>query len=145
MSERLRVLEIASSGFDSSYDITDRISACLAEASGEGIANVCGIGSTLGLTIMRYEPGAVEDLLGALRDVAPDTRRYDHERTTEDPNGYAHIRCSLLGTNVCVAYRGGKLLMGTSHRVVLFDFDPRVSVRKVAVAFSDSQPQRISS
>lgn len=144
MSEQLRMLEIASTGYDSSYDITDQVSACLASAAGEGIANICGIGSTLGLTIMRYEPGAVADLLGALQDVAPNTRKYEHERTTDDANGYAHVRCSLLGTNVCVPYRAGKLLMSDSHRVVLFDFDPRASVRKVAVAFSDSTLARLS-
>jgi secondary thiamine-phosphate synthase enzyme len=135
MSEQLRVLEIPSSGHDSSYDLTDDIAACLADSTGEGMAHVCGIGSTVGVTIMRYEPGAVADLLEVLGALAPASRQYEHERTTRDPNGYSHVRCSLLGTSVCVPYHGGRLLMSDSHRVVLFDFDPQSSVRKVAVSF----------
>ncbi|HEX4788691.1 MAG TPA: YjbQ family protein [Actinospica sp.] len=127
-------LEVPSIGLNSATDITDRlVEALRADGAGDGLAAVFAHGSSLGLTVMRYEPGALEDLLRALERIAPDDTRYLHELTTGDPNGFAHVRSSLLGTSLCVPFVDGRLGMSETHRVVLIDFDLKPSTRRVLV------------
>ncbi|MEV5844053.1 YjbQ family protein [Streptomyces sp. NPDC051985] len=132
-------LAVESTGLNSHYDLTDRIAAVLAEhGAGDGLAGVFAHGSTVGLTVMRYEPGAVQDLLRTLERMAPESPaagggRYLHELTTADPNGFSHLKSSLLGTSLLVPFRDGKAGMSASHRVVLFDFDLKPAVRRVFV------------
>lgn len=125
-------LEIPSAGLNATCDITSQLVTALRECgAGDGLAAVFAHGSSLGLTIMRYEPGAVEDLLRALERIAPDDTRYLHELTTGDPNGFAHVRSALLGTSVCVPFVGGELGMSPTHRVVLIDFDLKPATRRI--------------
>lgn len=127
-------LEIPSGGLNATCDITGRLVLALRDSgAGDGLAGVFAHGSSLGLTIMRYEPGAVQDLLRALARIAPDDTRYLHELTTGDPNGFAHVRSSLLGTSLSVPFIGGELGMSPTHRVVLIDFDLRPATRRVLV------------
>ena len=126
--------EVDSAGGDSTYDITDQVNTSLARLKTVGgVARVCVVGSTAGLTIMRYEPGAVQDLLGVLDAIAPRDRIWEHQRTTGDPNGFAHIKCSLMGTGVLVPVRDRRLDVSQLHRIVLFDFDIHRSSRRVVV------------
>ncbi len=128
------VFEVASTGGDSTYDVTDRVAQALSDLPAvDGIARVCVVGSTVGLTVMRYEPGAVRDLLAVLEAIAPRERLWEHQQTTGDPNGFAHVRCSLMGTGVLVPVRGRKLDMSELHRIVLFDFDIHRSSRRICV------------
>nr|WP_203615098.1 YjbQ family protein [Streptomyces sp. SID13726] len=129
-------MTVESTGLNSHYDLTDRIAEALGEQdAGDGLAGVFAHGSTVGLTVMRYEPGAVQDLLRALERVAPespaDGGRYLHELTTADPNGFSHLKSSLLGTSLLVPFRDGRIGMSASHRVVLFDFDLKPATRRV--------------
>ncbi|WP_306368977.1 YjbQ family protein [Nocardiopsis sp. CC223A] len=128
-------LEVASTGPGFHHDLTADITAALVDAGAvEGLAGVFARGSTVGLTLMRYEPGAVQDLLRALERAAPhDGVRYMHELTTGDPNGFSHLRSSLLGTGLLVPFRDGALDISPSHRVVLFDFDLKPATRTVLV------------
>ncbi|HEY1342724.1 MAG TPA: YjbQ family protein, partial [Bryobacteraceae bacterium] len=53
-------------------DITDRVARIVAESGVEtGIVNVSGVGSTLGITTLEFEPGCVADLKRALEKIAP--------------------------------------------------------------------------
>ncbi len=128
-------LKIESSGLNSHYDLTDVLTVALREAgSGDGLAGVFAHGSTVGLTIMRYEPGAVTDLLRMLERAAPEAPaggRYLHELTTGDPNSFSHLKSCLLGTSVLVPFAGGELGMSRTHRIVLFDFDLKPATRRV--------------
>ncbi|URM89117.1 YjbQ family protein [Streptomyces sp. MRC013] len=128
-------LTITSTGLNSHYDLTDELTERLREhGAGDGLAGVFAHGSTVGLTIMRYEPGAVQDLLRALERLAPDDgNRYLHELTTGDPNGFSHLKSSLLGTSVLVPFLDGGLGMSPSHRVVLVDFDLKPATRRVLI------------
>lgn len=127
-------LKVPSTGLNSTHDLTDGILDRLrAHGGGDGLAGVFACGSTVGLVIMRYEPGAVEDLHRALNRAAPDDVGYLHGLTTGDPNGFAHIKSTLLGTSVLVPYQNGELGMSATHRVVLFDFDLKVATRTVWV------------
>lgn len=140
-------LTVPSTGLNSHYDLTDRITEALKEArSGDGLAGVFAHGSTVGLTVMRYEQGAVQDLLRALERLAPespaDGSRYLHELTTGDPNGFSHLKSSLLGTSVLVPFRNGEAAMSPTHRVVLLDFDLKPATRRVFV--DPPRPQHAS-
>ncbi|MEV7004929.1 YjbQ family protein [Streptosporangium sp. NPDC051022] len=127
-------ISVASDGLNSSHDLTEEITQALRDGgAGDGLAGVFAHGSTLGLVIMRYEPGAMQDLLRALERAAPDDARYLHELTTGDPNGFSHVRSSLLGTSVLVPYRAGKLDMSAAHRIVLIDFDLKPANRRVLI------------
>jgi secondary thiamine-phosphate synthase enzyme len=125
-------LAIDSAGLNATYDITDAISEALVAANaGDGLVPVFAVGSTVGLTVMRHEPGSVQDMLRALNGMAPDDRAYLHGLTTGDPNGFSHIRSSLLGTSLVVPWQDGALKMSDTHRVVLFDFDLRPARRTI--------------
>lgn len=123
---------VASTGHDTAYDVTAAIDARVPElARTSGLLRVCLVASSAALTIMRYEPGTVQDLFAVLDEIAPRTRAWEHEGTTGDPNGYAHVRCSLVGTSVLVPFRERRLALPALHRVVLLDFDPKESQRRI--------------
>ncbi|MEU8779611.1 YjbQ family protein [Streptomyces sp. NPDC048606] len=131
-------LKVTGTGLGSHHDLTDHIARALAEhGAGDGLAGVFAHGSTVGLTVMRYEPGAVRDLLTVLDRLAPDSpdagARYLHELTTGDPNGSAHLKSSLLGTSLLVPFTAGALAMSPTHRVVLFDFDFLPATRRILI------------
>ncbi|MGG4130581.1 YjbQ family protein [Paenibacillus illinoisensis] len=132
----LKEIKLASKGFDHAYDITEQIEGCLGEMErGSGIAHVCAVGSTIGLTVMRYEPGAVQDLLQMLNEIAPHEKKveYHHFRTTGDMNGSSHIKSSILGTSLSLPVSNYKLAMSATHRVVLFDFDLQEATRTLFI------------
>lgn len=127
-------LTVASSGLNASYDLTDDIVTALRDSgASDGLAGVFAHGSTIGLVVMRYEPGAMQDLLRALERAAPDEASYLHGLTTGDPNGFSHVRSSLLGTCVLVPWAGGELGMSPTHRVVLIDFDLKPAPRRILI------------
>nr|WP_240979797.1 YjbQ family protein [Streptomyces sp. HNM0574] len=131
-------MTVPSTGLNSHYDLTDRITEALKEAgAGDGLAGVFAHGSTVGLTVMRYEQGAVQDLLRTLERLAPESpaggSRYLHELTTDDPNGFSHLKSSLIGTSLLVPFRDGEAAMSPTHRVVLLDFDLKPATRRVFV------------
>lgn len=127
-------LEVSSTGLGFHVDLTDTLAEKLrGMGAKDGLVPVFAHGSTVGLTIMRYEPGAVADLLAALGHVAPDDRNYLHGLTTGDPNGFSHVRSSILGTSLVLPWRAGEMAMSAAHRVVLFDFDLVPSTRRVFV------------
>jgi secondary thiamine-phosphate synthase enzyme len=125
---------VASTGYQFHADVTDLVADALRErGAGTGLAGVFAAGSTVGLVIMRYEPGAVDDLFRALEEAAPVERTYRHGLTTGDPNGFSHVRSTLLGTSVLVPWRAGAFAMSSTHRVVLVDFDLKPATRTLLV------------
>jgi len=70
---------VATRGLCDVIDITDQIESALAESDvSSGVVNVSGLGSTLGLTTIEFESGAVLDLKKALAQIAPMNDDYAH-------------------------------------------------------------------
>jgi secondary thiamine-phosphate synthase enzyme len=115
-------------------DITSQVERIIEESHlREGIANVSGRGSTLGIATIEYEPGCLADLRRALEAIAPSNSDYAHNARWGDGNGYAHLRSALVGTARSYPLTGGSLGLGTWQQIVLCDFDERPREREVTV------------
>jgi secondary thiamine-phosphate synthase enzyme len=115
-------------------DITGQVSRIVGESQvKQGIASVSGRGSTLGITTIEYEPGAVSDLARALETIAPMNHDYAHNARWGDDNGYAHLRSALLGASRSFSVRASALDLGTWQQIVFCDFDSRPRDREVTV------------
>jgi secondary thiamine-phosphate synthase enzyme len=125
---------ITTKGHTDVLDITTQVEQAIA-ASGirSGIVNVAGAGSTLAITTIEYEPGAVSDLTRALDAIAPANDDYAHNARWGDHNGYAHLRSALIGPSASYPVAGGKLRAGTWQQIVLCDFDDRPRRREITV------------
>lgn len=115
-------------------DITDQVEASVAQSGvSAGVVNVSGLGSTLGLTTIEFESGAVLDLKKALSQIAPMNEDYAHNARWGDHNGYAHLRSALMGTSKSYPIKNGRLHLGTWQQIVLCDFDERPRDRELTV------------
>jgi len=115
-------------------DITERVARVIAESRlKQGVVNISGRGSTLGITTLEYEPGCVADLKRALEKIAPANSDYAHNARWGDDNGYAHLRSALMGTTKSFPLSNGQLGVGTWQQIVLCDFDNRAREREVTV------------
>jgi secondary thiamine-phosphate synthase enzyme len=115
-------------------DITPQVQRILAESKlKNGVVNVSGMGSTVAVTTIEYEPGALADLARALEKIAPTNSDYAHNARWGDDNGYAHLRSALMGTAKSYPLRDGALHLGTWQQLVLCDFDDRPRDREVTV------------
>lgn len=113
-------------------DLTPRL-ADLIDTAGfaQGVCHVCVLHTTAALTTADLDPGTDQDMLDAYTGMLPDLRyRHPHD-PAHAPD---HILAALIGPSVGVPVSGGRLVLGTWQRVVLFEFDgPRR--RNVAVTF----------
>jgi secondary thiamine-phosphate synthase enzyme len=126
--------QISTRGRCDVQDITAHVARAVSESKiRQGIANVSGQGSTLGITTIEFEPGAVADLARALDKIAPMNSDYAHNARWGDDNGYAHLRSALLGTSRAFPVSDGALHIGTWQQIVFCDFDERPRRREITV------------
>lgn len=129
-----KTIQLPTEGMCDVQDITARVERIVIESGViTGTANVSGVGSTLGITTIEYEPGAVADLEGALDQIAPVHDNYAHNQRWGDHNGFSHLRSALIGTSQTFPITGGHLRLGTWQQIVLCDFDDRSRHREVVV------------
>lgn len=115
-------------------DITAEVEQAVARSGVRtGIVNVSGVGSTLGITTIEFEPGAVSDLREALERIAPMHDNYAHNQRWGDHNGFAHLRSALVGTARSFPVSDGRLHLGTWQQVILCDFDDRPRQREITI------------
>ncbi len=134
MATYQKTFSVSTKGHCDVIDIDARVQGIVRESGiREGIVNVSGRGSTLGITTLEYEPGCVADLQRALDKIAPPTSDYAHNARWGDNNGYAHLRSALVGTSKSFPVRNGEIATGTWQQVVLCDFDDRPREREVTV------------
>ncbi len=129
-----RDFAISTRGHCDVLDITAHVARIVAASKiSTGAVNVSGVGSTLGVTTLEFEPGCVADLKRALEIIAPSTTDYAHNARWGDENGYAHLRSALLGTAKSFPVAEGRILIGAWQQIVLCDFDERPRERRVVV------------
>jgi len=129
-----RKFRLSTRGSCDVIDITPRVEQVVQESRlRQGVVNVSGCGSTLGITTLEYESGCVADLRRALDQIAPANSNYAHNARWGDDNGYAHLRSALIGTAKSFPLVNGQLGTGTWQQIVLCDFDERPRDREVTV------------
>ena len=115
-------------------DVTKDLSN-IAQRSGieNGSLHATVIGSTGSMTTIEYEPGVVEDLKRAIRQLAPPEADYAHEMAWHDGNGHSHVQAALLGPSLVLPVRGSALALGTWQQVVVINHDNKPRKRPVSV------------
>jgi len=115
-------------------DVTERVQAAVAESGiRAGIACVCMVGSTGGVSTIEFEPGLRRDVPELMEKLIPSDRPYAHDETWHDGNGYSHLRSFLTGTSFTVPFSEGRLMLGTWQQIVVVNFDNRPRDRRVVV------------
>ncbi|MBI4361614.1 MAG: YjbQ family protein [Euryarchaeota archaeon] len=136
MRVETRTLEFETRGNTQVLDITRRVAEAIRSAHlTRGIVSLFVPGSTGALTTMEHEPGAVEDLQGALERLFPRGAPYRHNHTGGDDNGHSHLRASLLGPSLTVPVEEGRMRLGTWQQIVFIDMDTRPRRREIVVQF----------
>ncbi len=107
-------------------NLTDRVQSAV-QKSGmtTGTVTVFVPGSTGSLTTTEFEPGVFTDLPAALERIAPKDEYYAHHETWGDDNGRSHVRASIMGPDITVPFKDGKLLLGTWQQIVFVELDTR--------------------
>jgi secondary thiamine-phosphate synthase enzyme len=127
-------LRFSTAGGGEIVDLTEGVASVVARTEvSEGVAVVFGVGSTVAVTTMEYEPGGVADLRAALERLLPAGADYEHNRLNHDTNAHSHLRAALIGPSETVPIAGGRLVLGTWQQVVLLDLDVRPRDRTVQV------------
>ncbi len=129
-------IEVSTSGFNDVIDITPKVRQFVKENGlKEGQLLVFVNGSTAAISTIEYEPGLLKDLPEMMEKIAPMNRRYHHDDTWHDGNGYAHLRSTLTGTSFTVPVIDGRLVLGTWQQIILIDFDNTSRHRSVVLQF----------
>ncbi|MFH1407169.1 MAG: secondary thiamine-phosphate synthase enzyme YjbQ [Candidatus Omnitrophota bacterium] len=116
-------------------NITAEISKALESSKlKKGNLTVFVVGSTAGITTFEYEPGLVKDVQELYEKLIPSDKRYNHDETWGDDNGFSHLRATLTGPSLAIPFDNGRLLLGTWQQVVLAEFDIRARQREVVVS-----------
>lgn len=127
-------LELSTRGAGDLKDITGELHRLLGETGLQaGNMVVFVVGSTAAITTFEFEPGLIEDVREFYEKLVPSTRRYHHDETWGDANGFSHLRACFQGPSLTIPFDGGKLLLGTWQQVVLAEFDNRPRQCRVVV------------
>jgi len=126
--------EISTRGQGDAHDITELVSAAVADSScAAGIATVFIVGSTATVTTIEFEPGAVADFNRLLEEIAPRDDEYRHHLRWGDDNGSSHVRAAMLGPSLAVPFVNGELTLGTWQQILLLEFDTRPRRREYVI------------
>lgn len=102
-------------------DITQKIqSAVDASSAQEGICFIFCPHTTAGLLINEHaDPAVGHDILSFLEKLVPG----DHPWTHAEGNAPAHVKATLVGNSLQVAFKEGRLLLGTWQGIFFCEFD----------------------
>lgn len=128
------MLRFATEGHGQIVDLTEGVARIVATSGVDrGLVTVFGIGATVGVTTMEYEPGGIADLQSLLDRLIPVKGDYEHNRLNHDSNSHAHLRAALIGASETIPVLDGRPALGVWQQVVLIDFDDRPRERTVSV------------
>jgi secondary thiamine-phosphate synthase enzyme len=118
---KIQRLNIRSDVRNQLIDITEKVRAEI-KGSGvsEGKVEIFVPHTTAAVTINEnYDPTVQTDILGFLAKMVPPDSGYRHTEGNSD----AHIKSSLVGTNVTVFISDGNLVFGTWQGIYFCEFD----------------------
>ena len=125
---------LSTKGFNDVIDITPQVEEIVKKSKiKQGICLAFVQGSTAGITTIEYEPNLVKDWQEFIEELIPQNKKYYHDQTWGDDNGFSHLRASLIGPSVSLSVDKGKLVLGTWQQIVVCDFDNRPRQRKIIV------------
>jgi secondary thiamine-phosphate synthase enzyme len=128
------MLRFQTQGDGQIVDLTEGVTRIVATSGVDrGLVTVFGIGATVGVTTMEYEPGGVADLQRLLDRLIPAEGDYEHNRLNHDTNSHAHLRAAIIGPSETIPVVDGRPALGTWQQIVLIDFDDRPRERTVSV------------
>ena len=134
MAAHVGQLRFSTAGGGEVVDVTEGVGSLVSRGGvATGVAHVFGIGATVAVTTMEYEPGAVADLRAALERLLPAGADYEHNRLNADTNGHSHLRAAMIGASETIPIADGRLVLGTWQRIVFLDLDVRPRERTVQV------------
>jgi secondary thiamine-phosphate synthase enzyme len=129
-----RRFEVPTNGQGDVRDVTEQVATAVSSFHLQsGIVTVFAVGSTVGMTTIEFEPGAIADLNRVFERLAPRDGEYRHHLRWGDDNGSSHVRAALLGPSVTVPLVEGTLVLGTWQQIVLLEFDTRPRRREIVV------------
>lgn len=118
-------------------DVTNRLQAVVADSRvSTGTCLVFVQHTSASLVIQENaDPAVLRDLQRFLGDVAPESRRWEHD--DEGPDDMpAHARAALTRTSEVVPVAGGRLALGTWQAVYLWEHRARPHARRLVVHVS---------
>lgn len=98
-----------------------------------GVAHVFNVGSTGSIGTIEFEPGLQQDLPEVLDRLLPPSREYGHEKAWGDGNGHSHLQATLLGPELSVPVREGRLVLGTWQQIFHLECDIKPRRRSLIV------------
>jgi secondary thiamine-phosphate synthase enzyme len=104
-------------------DITSDVQAALNPANGSSAALVFVPHTTAGVTINEHaDPAVARDFEAALERMVGDDWGWQHIEEGEE-NAPSHIRASLMGPQVLVPLKDGRLALGTWQGIFFCELD----------------------
>jgi secondary thiamine-phosphate synthase enzyme len=118
----MQTIKIRSTEREEMIDITADVKRILRESEAkEGVLVLFVQHTTCGLTVNENsDPDVQVDILSALRKLIP--QHGMNFRHFED-NSDAHLKSSLMGTNLTIPFANGELLLGRWQGIYLCEFD----------------------
>ena len=104
-------------------DITNDVQEALDGADGASAALVFVPHTTAGVTVNEHaDPAVARDFERALERMVGDGWGWEHVEAGEE-NAPSHVRASLMGPQVLVPIRDGRLALGTWQGIFFCEFD----------------------
>lgn len=119
----MRELRVSTERRSQLVDITREVREAVAGEDGAAVL-VYVPHTSAGVTLNeRIDPELVADLERALERIAGDPAQYAHD-DADGPNGPAHLRSTVVGTQLLIPLRGqGELALGTYQAIFFCEFD----------------------
>ncbi|MFG2830793.1 YjbQ family protein [Streptomyces sp. NPDC048434] len=131
-----RTINITTGSTETLHDLTNACSAFLREAAHgrNGLLNIFTHHATSGLAIIETGAGSEDDLLAALRDMAPMPHR-PQDRPGSPGHSSARMLLALVPPHATLPVVDGELELGSSQSVVLVNADRDSPERRVRLSF----------
>ena len=114
-------LEISTDERVELLDVTSEVAAAVPEQLDAGVCTVFVPHTTAGVVVNENESRLLRDVERLLAELAPRGDDYDHDAI--DDNADAHLRATLLGSNVSIPVEDGELALGTWQSVLFVECD----------------------